>query len=157
MERFTKEELLIIGKALSPVTRVPASLYRKIYSVVKELFGQGRGEYFSEIHEYVAEENLNLFMRVFLKIGAPGWFANSAPRLWKHLFERCQLVKVADTKKSYDFAIEGAEAFGESICFGTIGWARKAIELSGGKNCQVSHLECINRGGKRCLFHVQWD
>ena len=53
MERFTKEELLIIGKALSPVTRVPASLYRKIYSVVKELFGQGRGEYFSEIHEYV--------------------------------------------------------------------------------------------------------
>lgn len=41
-------------------------------------------------------------------------------------------------------------------CLTNVGWLRRAIELSGGRDVQVTETACIGRGGSCCEFRCEW-
>jgi hypothetical protein len=136
---------------------VPAQILCKLFNGVKELFGQGSNDYFSRIMAYIAETNLKTFMRLFIKIGTPGFVANGAPMVWKHYFNTGRLVKIASGSGFVEYLSEGGELYGEGLCVGILAWGRRAIEMSGGNQVTARHDECIYRNQKRCVYRFEWN
>lgn len=45
---------------------------------------------------------------------------------------------------------------GGGDCLTNVGWLRRAIELCGGRDVQVSETACIGRGGSACEYRCEW-
>src|SRR5512138_1156103 len=45
---------------------------------------------------------------------------------------------------------------GGGDCLTNVGWLRRAIELCGGLDVQVSETACIGRGGSCCEYRCEW-
>lgn len=157
LSRLTPDEQQVIGPSLMTLTMVPATILCRLFNGIRELFGHGSGDYFGRILAFVAEQNLNTFMRLFIKIGTPAFVANGAPMVWKHYFNVGRLIKTTAGDQFVEYLAEGGEAYGEALCVGILGWGRRAIEMSGGRKVVARHDECIYRNQPRCVYRFEWS
>lgn len=151
------EEYGLVTAKLVPVSRVPYTVFDRMYQNGLQPFGGGKGDYFIPAFEYVGERCLNTFMKFFMRLGTPAFVAHSAPLIWSHFFDTGRMVKTAGTPNSVELVAEGGEAYGEGQCYGIIGFGRMAINMSGGKNIRAEHDECVHKGRGRCFFRFVWD
>ena len=156
-QAFTPEELRYIGPRIVAISKVPAKLLDKTYQTVIKQWGDNKPEYYSRVMEYVAEYNINIFLKVFIKLGNPAFMLNAAPHIWKQYFSVGKLITTHMGKNSAEFESVGGEAYGEALCRGILGWAKYAVACSGGKNLRLEHTECIYKGDSRCYFKGSWE
>lgn len=157
LSKLSPEDYTLATGTCTPLTRVPAPIFPTLHHLIRDLFGNGDSDYYAVAFEWVGEQSLNTFMKMFLKLGTPSFVANNAPCVYKHFFDIGRLVRIGGTPHSVDMLAADHEPYGDSLCWSMIGFGRMAIRMSGGKNVRVNHDECIYRRKSRCLFKVEWD
>lgn len=157
LQAFSPEDQMLLDKKLVGVGKVPARIFAQSGATCMRLFGQTDKKYFQKVMSYVAEENINSFMKVFMRLGNPALSVKNTPLMWKHYFSASSVNMLEVTSNSAKVLVEGGAPYGEALCQGVLGFGTYVVAYSGGKNVQAAHPECIHHGGARCFFTVSWE
>lgn len=140
-----------------PVSWLPARAYVSMYEAQEALWGSGDGRHFQRAAAAVAFDDLSTVMKVFMKMGSPAFVAKRFPMAWDRYFDTGAFRLLEQGTNTLEASLEGARAYGEAGCAGTIGWSRQALEYAGAKGLHVEHPECAFAGGSRCLLRFSWS
>ncbi|MBN1595279.1 hypothetical protein JW933_05065 [candidate division FCPU426 bacterium] len=157
VDRLAPDEQIFVCHQLSRDSRVPAAILRTLYDAIKEFWGQGKSQYYSDLVMDIAEQNINTFLKFLISLGLPSYIANSVPQIYSYYADHGEVVMISNTRRSIEFYIKDGEPYGEALCAGIIGWGIKGLQMAGASNIRVEHQECLFQGGKRCHFIVRWD
>jgi predicted hydrocarbon binding protein len=81
-----------------------------------------------------------------------------AASLWKTFHDTGDLTVEFDPNANKAvFKIAGYELPHVEACRNLIGWGRKMIELSGGKNVKVNKSKCVCKGDEYCEMSAEWE
>ncbi len=126
----------VAGRALIQTTRVDAVSFRAFGEAIISRWGVEGPKGFRSAAAYVAESDLNGYMKVLMKLGTPGFVLRRFPRVWGHYFDTGTL-SVETEGNGAEVEIVGAQAYGAAALEGAAGWMRKGLELSGASGSTV--------------------
>jgi hypothetical protein len=167
-ERFGEEGYARLLLALDERTRarlsgrvlphewVPFEVFVSFIVEADRLFGAGDLRLCYEMGGYAAEVNLHSLYRLFYRLGSPMFFLHKAPRIWDAHYTSGKLTVAEEGPCKGRLDIEGFDEPHQALCQGLLGWAAKAVELSGGHLDQVGERLCRTRGDALCALVIEW-
>jgi uncharacterized protein (TIGR02265 family) len=147
-------------KALRMILTVkwyPFELGKRLDNAIVQVLGGGKTEFFERLGVASADKNLTTLHHGFLTEGKPHAFLAKAPAIYALYYEtgRREYQQTGETQgllTTYD-----AETFSTADCLTVVGWYRRALEMCGATQVQVTEEECRARGGSVCRYKVSWS
>jgi uncharacterized protein (TIGR02265 family) len=147
-------------KALRMILTVkwyPFELGKRLDNAIVQVLGGGKTEFFERLGVASADKNLTTLHHGFLTEGKPHAFLAKAPAIYALYYEtgRREYQQTGETQgllTTYD-----AETFSTADCLTVVGWYRRALEMCGATQVQVTEEECRARGGSVCRYMVSWS
>ncbi|MCK5242937.1 hypothetical protein KAR34_10850 [bacterium] len=151
------EDQNIYKRGLLPISRVPAPVYQRLFKTIIMHLGQGDPAIFIKMGRSVAHNDLNMALKVFLKIGSPGFIIKKIPIIYSRYVAGARLTMISEKDKAVIFLAEDARSLGWGMCEATMGWMEFALDYSGARQIVVEHTECVFKQGTKCVFKSQWQ
>jgi hypothetical protein len=105
----------------------------------------------------VARYDLSTIYKMLLKVGSPAFVLKRVNVVYSTYIRGGGITAATVTKGDARLAMSDGD-FPMYFCEqGVPGWFTAAIELSGGKNAHVTHVECVHRGAKNCAWEATWS
>jgi uncharacterized protein (TIGR02265 family) len=147
-------------KALRMILTVkwyPFELGKRLDNAIVQVLGGGKTEFFERLGVASADKNLTTLHHGFLTEAKPHAFLAKAPAIYALYYEtgRREYQQTGETQgllTTYD-----AETFSTADCLTVVGWYRRALEMCGATQVQVTEEECRARGGSVCRYKVSWS
>jgi uncharacterized protein (TIGR02265 family) len=143
---------------LLPSTWYPAGLLLRLELTIAALLARGdRLQLFLDLGRFSADTNLGPagVQRAYLRDGDPLYLLRNVHRMYSAQHSDGTRSCEEMGPKSATVRTEGGETSVED-CLTTVGWLRRAIELSGGRVVTVEELRCRARGAKSCEYVCRW-
>jgi hypothetical protein len=150
---------LLEGLLVYPAFWYPTEVLRRLDDAVAETLANGdRASILVDVGHFSADQN-------FGPTGAlHTWVREDDPHALLREIPRIQASLFGSGEHSYERlgdgsaivrALEGDGHEGDA-CLTTVGWLRRAIELCGGRDVQVSETRCLAHGEACCEFRCEW-
>jgi uncharacterized protein (TIGR02265 family) len=159
LRRLAQADQAVVRGMLRPSTWYPASLLVRLEMTIAAVLANGdRRALFLDLGQFSADTNLgeNGVQRPYVKAGDPHFLLRNVPRLYASQHS-------GGTRTYEQQGIRGAvirtldgEAPDAEDCLTTVGWLRRAVELSGGQGVVVEETRCRARGAACCEYAVSW-
>ncbi len=108
------------------------------------------GEFSSSVH-------LTQMYPSFLKEGDPRkTFRRVCGTLWSTQHDTGSLDVIGDGEGWIEAALTGYGQPAKLMCSSIGGYLMGTVRAAGGESPRVTEPECVNEGGRRCLFRVEW-
>lgn len=133
----------------------PFDLFIELTEAIDRVLGNGDGRLYRTIAAHTAEDDLAGVYKVFFKQNPAQLFEKAS-----HLFSSywgsgtLQVTKLKDTV--FELEVLNFETPHWAHCETIVGWAERAIRLTGARNVRADHLECRGRGASRCRMQISW-
>lgn len=103
-----------------------------------------------------AGEAVKGIYRFFALVMTPAALLGRASQMWSSLYSRGEMRVENQTEKSAHVRLVNfpSEIAG---CSRVTGWIERMAELTGVKAVRVRQTECFARGGKCCLWTIEWS
>lgn len=161
LRRLAQADQTVLRGMLLPSTWYPADLLLRLELTIAAVLAQGdRRALFLDMGQFSADTNLGPggVQRPYVKEGEPHFLLRNLPRIYASQHSggtrtydetgpRSAIVRTLDTP--------GDEPDAED-CLTTVGWLRRAIELSGGRAVSVEETRCRAKGASCCEFSCSW-
>jgi hypothetical protein len=131
-------------------------LFIDLTETIDRVLGFGDGRLIRKISAETAQEDLSGVYKIFFKHD-PVHLFRKATQFFGSYYNSSgtlQVTKLADT--AFELEVMKFETPHWAHCETIIGWAQRAIELTGMKNVHGDHLECRGRGAQRCRMQISW-
>jgi hypothetical protein len=132
---------------VEPVLRYHHSLDR--------CFGSGDLGLCTAAGRFSAGWQINTVLKVFVRLRSPLWLVEKATSVWSRYHDtgRWQIESEDGFIRGElrDFAVRDL-----AFCARLRGWLQGAVELTGGKDANVTESKCACRGHDHCVFSVRW-
>jgi predicted hydrocarbon binding protein len=149
-DRKVLHEVLAVGwYPLEPVI-----LFHRI---VDWKLGNGDLALVQEIGRYSAEWQLNAFHMLVLRFKTPKWLLNKAAQMWSRYHESGEWEVDEPEPQTIVGRLYGFEVADACFCTRETGWFERAVELTGGKNVQITEPRCRSRGDSHCEWRGTYD
>jgi hypothetical protein len=167
-ERWGEDGWRALKTALDPATRAavetrvlphdwfPYEAFIELNVGIDRLYGTGDLALCYEMGRYGAEVNLPTLYRIFFRFGSPMYLFEKAARLWQVNYDSGRLVPVAEGPSEIRLRIEDFESPHRAHCLSVLGWASRAIELTGAKVQLADEGLCRTRGDEACEMSLKW-
>ncbi len=119
-------------------------------------FGAGDLALCYEMGRYGAQVNLPTLYRIFLRFGNPMFMFEKAARLWQVNYDSGRLVPTAEGPAEARMRIEEFDTPHRAHCLSVLGWASRAVELTGAKLLFADEGLCRTRGDDACEMTLRW-
>lgn len=158
LQRLSAEDQAVLRGMVLPSSWYAADLLSRLEQTIAEVLARGdRRALFVDLGQFAAETNLGPkgVQRPYLRENDPHYVLRNVPRIYS--------TQHSEGTRSYDQAgprgatirtLDG-EIDAEG-CYTTIGWLRRAIELSGGRAVRVEEIQCRAHGAAVCEFRCSW-
>ncbi|MFQ5458729.1 MAG: hypothetical protein ACE5FC_09825, partial [Myxococcota bacterium] len=103
-----------------------------------------------------AEADLGSVYRFFLRFGNPGFVISQGSIMWKNYYDGGRLQVVARAPEHVVARLLDDRTLPPLTCNLILGWAARAITLSGGKDVEATHTACRADGQAYCDFEARW-
>jgi len=103
-----------------------------------------------------ADFGLNTVYKVFMKVGSPEFIVNKAMTVFPNYYDQGKFTVIESNKR---LAIGQLAEFPEpapELCERIQGFFDRMLELSGATKIELTHPECMARGGKVCRYEGRW-
>jgi hypothetical protein len=153
------DRVLLDGTMILPACWYPAGLLKRLDAAIADALASGRREamlldlgHFSAdlnlgptgvLRPYVREDDPQALLREVPNIHASQHGAGH--RSYERLGEHAAVIRTVS-----------ASGFEGDDCLTTVGWLKRAIELCGGRDVEVSELRCLARGAPCCEYLCEW-
>lgn len=105
----------------------------------------------------IARYDLNTLYKVMFKLGTPSFIIRRIGVVYGQYLDGGRAVGESAEAGRARVTVTDAR-FPLYLCeHGISGWLRAAIDLSGGTNVEVDHVECVHRGAEACRWALTWD
>jgi hypothetical protein len=154
-----RDRELLEGLLVYPSFWYPAEVLRHLDDAVAEEVAHGdRAAVLVDIGHFSADHNFGPAgaLRPWIRESDPHGLLRETPKIQASLFGSGEHTyeKVGD-RSAVVRTLEGDGHEGED-CLTTVGWLRRAIELCGGRDVEVTETACLGRGGRCCEFRCDW-
>ena len=145
---------------LSQITTVgwyPVEPVLAYHHALDATFGKGDLALCVEVGKFSAGWAVNTILKFLLRLRTPHWLFEKAGSVWTHYHDtgRWEIDPPGDkriTGRLHDFAVHDA-----AFCARLRGWVTGAVELTGGRNAQVTETRCTERGNPHHEYTGTWD
>lgn len=135
----------------------PFELGRRLDDAIVTVLGSGRPQFFERLGAASADANLTGVHKAFLTPGDPQAFLAKAPQIYKLYYDTGRREYAQTGPTAAVLTTHDAETFSGPDCLTVIGWYRRAVEMCGATNVQISEDECRARGGAVCRYRISWS
>lgn len=155
--RLTDEDRKLVASGILPSSRYPEEFdHRILLAVCDECFGRDVDKA-TDLGAAVLDEGMNIFARVFLKLGDPAFLISKAGVLWNQYHEVGKLEVFEVGPKQAKAKLTDYPWLDVPFCRVLTGTFIRALEISGCKGITVRHEACIGRGNPHCQYQVSWN
>jgi hypothetical protein len=159
MRRLSQADQTVLRGMLLPSTWYPADLLMRFEMTIAAVLANGdRRTLFMDMGHFSADTNLgpNGVQRPYLKEGDPHFLLRNVPRMYASQHSNgTRTYEQTGLRGAIVRTLDGDEPDAED-CLTTIGWLRRAVELSGGRAATVDEPQCRAKGASCCEFVVRW-
>ncbi|MGE5299988.1 MAG: hypothetical protein ACM3MB_03370 [Acidobacteriota bacterium] len=151
MRSLSRGDQYVWSEGILVTRSYPFSAFKAmIVSLSKEL-GTVRNDELARIYGYIADQSLNKVYKIFFRFANPSFVIKNYPKLWDNFFDTGKVgVPVAEKGRAVlTFLLP--EIFIDWIPPACLGYSKKAIEMSGGKDMTMKEL------GKKHMGAGQWE
>jgi uncharacterized protein (TIGR02265 family) len=111
---------------------------------------------FLEMGRASADANLLAHHAVFVRKDDPQHLLSCAPQIYSLYYHSGRRTYEKTGPNSAVLKTFDAEQYSANDCLTVVGWHRRAIELSGGREAQVTETQCRDRGADYCEYRCEW-
>ena len=130
--------------------------FDQLRGIADRFGGDDPSEIMREMGANSAELDLGSVYRFFLRFGNPGFVMSSSAIMWKNYYDGGRLEVRERASNFVTARLVDERTLPPHTCNLIMGWAARAIELSGGKDVTIAHPHCREGGHGFCDFKVQW-
>ena len=135
----------------------PHEQFIELITTIDRLFGKGDLSLVEELARFGADANLTTIYRLFYKVGTTHWILGRAVRLWSAHYDTGYLEVMTRGPKTAVLRIRGYHSPHAVHCMSVMGWAKRSIELSGGKRVVSAETKCRVKGDELCQIESSWE
>ena len=157
LEELSAEDRALVESGVLVSAWYPFSLLMQISRVAHKHFGAERPDIYRELGKASAEYALTTIYKIFFKVGSPQFIISRGSALFKTYYTTGELKAVQSEKGHAVIDFVGFEEPAPEFCERLEGWMQRTVELSGGKDLRIAHLQCVNRGDAVCRFEGYWS
>ncbi|NUQ21329.1 MAG: DUF2378 family protein [Gemmatimonadaceae bacterium] len=147
-------------KSLSSILTVkwyPLELGTRLDEAIVNVLAAGKPEFFERLGAASADKNLSGVHKAFISSRDPHAFLTRTPAIYSMYYEKGRREYEKTGDRSATLTTYDAEVFSAPDCLTIVGWHRRALEMCGATNVQVTEEECRARGAAVCRYHLSWD
>jgi hypothetical protein len=127
------------------------------HHALDELYGRGDLSLCVDVGRFSAGWAVNTILKWILRLRNPRWMVEKAGSVWTHYHDtgRWEFDSAEDNRvvgRLHDFAVNDL-----AFCARLRGWLGGVIELTGGKNAQVTEIRCSARGHGFHEYRGTWE
>lgn len=135
----------------------PFDQFIELIATIDRLFGKGDLSLVDELARHGADANLTTIYRLFYKVGTTHWILGRAVRLWSAHYDSGFLEVMTRGPRTAVLRIRDFDTPHEIHCRSVLGWAKRSIELSGGKGVVSTETRCRMKGDDFCQLESTWE
>ncbi|MGB8929936.1 MAG: TIGR02265 family protein [Anaeromyxobacteraceae bacterium] len=160
MDRLAAEDRAVLdGLLLLPSAWYPAVLLKRLDAAITTALAKGqRSAMLLDLGHFNADVTLGPkgVLRPWLREGDPHGLLREVPRIHasQHGAGRRTYERIGD--RAAVVRTLASDGFEGDDCLTTVGWLRRAIELSGGRDVKVAELTCLARGAACCEYLCEY-
>ena len=122
-----------------------------------EVVAGGDKTILTRMGESHAERELTDIYSFFLKRGSPQFIISKAPRLFRTFFDFGEATVKLISQRNAVLTLKGFENHHWPLEFVSLGWCKKALQLSGAKNMQIKLAKSLRDGKGYFEIHTIWS
>lgn len=146
-----------LDEGFSKAKWYPFDEFVELNLVIDRLFGRGDLALVKLLGRHGADANLTTIYRLFYKVGSPQWILGRSVRLWSAHYDSGYSEVATRGARAAVLRVRGFATPHQAHCLSVMGWAERAIELSGGKRPIVEESQCRTRGDELCQLDITWE
>jgi hypothetical protein len=123
-------------------------------SQADRILGKGDLSLVRKLGYLIAKDNLSGIYKVFIRLTTIESLLKRADVVWKKYYSDGFIEILTQEPNHYIFEIVNYQPY-PSTCTALLGWLDTFFEVYKLKGT-ATHIECKNRGGKRCIFELTW-
>jgi uncharacterized protein (TIGR02265 family) len=135
----------------------PFKLGERLDEAIVKVLGNGDEKVFERIGEMSADENLNGPHRHFLVPGDPQAFLRQTPDIYKFYYDVGHRLYQPTGSTSARLTTYNADTVSRVDCLTVVGWHRRALEMCGARDVQITEEGCRARGDSQCVYRIEWS
>lgn len=159
LRRLTRADQAVLRGMLLPSTWYPADLLARLEMTIAAVLANGdRRALFLALGRFSADTNLGEHgvQRPYLRAGDPHFLLRSVPRMYASQHsDGTRTYEQTGPRSAAIRTLDGGAPDAED-CLTTVGWLRRAVELSGGHAVIVAETRCRAEGAPCCEYAVSW-
>ena len=157
---LSKEDQQVLRGMLLPSTWYSADLLTRFEATIATVLAKGdRRALFLDMGHFTADTNLGPrgVQRPYLKVDDPHFLLRNVPRMYatQHSGGTRTYEQTGARSATVRTLAEGGPVSPDD-CLTSVGWLRRAIELSGGKSVTVEETHCRAQGAPCCEYVCNW-
>jgi len=133
-----------------PQAWLPVSVMVDLIKTTESKFGNGGTTLCEEMARYSADANLKTLYRLFFRITSASYVLGKAKALWRLHYDSGSLELEERTATDFSLSIVDFDQPDCAHCNSVFAWAKRSIEMSGGRDVQRSVRECRQKAGAAC-------
>jgi hypothetical protein len=147
----------IVKRAIFIGMWYPFEYYVEINRAMDKVLGVGDLSMIPSFGAYSAEHALRGVYKFFYKVGSPDFIIMRAAKVWNQYFQNGYLNIEKTGKKQVRLEMRDVEMSAEEHCLSVLGWIKRTLELSGGKNVNAQITKCKQKGAEVCEILAVWE
>ncbi len=122
---------------LLPAESYPFAAFKAMAAALPTVVGKQKDAELSKIYEYIADQSLNKMYKIFFKLMNPSFVLKNYPTLWSRFFNSGTVDVPSAEKGRATLKFSLPAIFVDWLPPACLGFSRKAVEMSGGKDLSV--------------------
>lgn len=157
MKRLPPESRQILeAHTILPTSRYPEEVdHHLLVAICDELFSADIDQA-TQLGKAVMDEGMNIFSRLFLRVGDPAYLISKAGVVWNQYHQVGQLEVFDVTKTSARATLTEYPWLDLPFCRVLTGTFIRALELSGCNDIRIEHEQCVGTYAPHCRYNVTW-
>ncbi|WP_370459084.1 TIGR02265 family protein [Aggregicoccus sp. 17bor-14] len=158
LKRLPEADRLALRGMILPIAWYPLEMNLRLDAAIADVLSpEDRARAFKDMGRASAEDNLKGAHHVFLRPGDPHFLLSQAAQIYRFYYAVGHRTYEKTGPQTAVIRTFDAETVTEADCLTIIGWHEKAVEMSGGKNVQITHGKCRASDAPHCEYHISWQ
>lgn len=160
LKRLSQADQAVLRGMLLPSTWYAVDLLMRLEMTIAAVLAKGdRRALFLDMGHFSADTNLGPggVQRPYLRADDPHFLLQSVPRMYATQHSAgVRTYEQTGPRGAVIRTVAGEEPDAED-CLTAVGWLKRAIELSGGRDVTVTETQCRARGATCCEYACGWS
>ncbi len=134
----------------------PLDAWVRIARAIDRVHGEGDLRLLTEMGHYEAERDVGPVLRALLRLANPAFTVKSVGDLWARYHDSGRWIVRDQTSHRVIMELEGWNGVDRACCTDLHGYVSRLLEIVGGKDVRIEHLECRALGRASCIWDASW-